>query len=297
MNWNDLNYFVHLVREQTLTATADKLEVGHTTVARRIEHLEASLAVRLFERVGKRYHVTEAGRRLYEQALKIEADVDELNRMAVEHDALAGRVTLSVPAGLAYRHLLPKLNEFYDRYPHILLDIRGENHRSNLSKKEADIALRIGRPEQENLVIRKLGQVTYANYATASFLDHLEQDTPIRFLQFSGHQGLKSWMQTIVSYPEVMPIFNSNDLYMIEQCVRQGMGIGILPDIMLGGDEHRNGETEDGLMALPTHPLSQQLPAFGNQHFDTFYLVIHSDVRGSVKIRAVMDWVYGVFEH
>lgn len=154
-DWNDLQYFVSLVNHHTLTATADAMDVQHTTVARRIEKLEQALKVKLFDRMGKRYHLTHEGELLFAQASNIQSQIHTLGRMAMSQNALQGEVIVSAPPVLANEVLMPHLSDFHQCYPHIRLSLQGEVNRSNLHHKEADIALRIGRPSELYLVMHE----------------------------------------------------------------------------------------------------------------------------------------------
>ena len=84
MHWDDLAYFICLVEKQTLTACADEMDVQHSTVARRIDHLEEALDVNLFDRLGKRYVLTAEGELLYSQAVTIKKEIIAFERMAVD---------------------------------------------------------------------------------------------------------------------------------------------------------------------------------------------------------------------
>jgi len=97
MYWDDLAYFILLVEKQTLTVCAEKVGVQHSTVARRIEHLEQILRVKLFDRIGKRYILTQEGELLYTQAIEVQKEITVFERMAIDQNAMQGKVTISAP--------------------------------------------------------------------------------------------------------------------------------------------------------------------------------------------------------
>lgn len=290
MNWNDIQYFIALVREQTLTATAEKLDVQHTTVARRIKKLEDVLNIQLFERIGKRYLLTEAGKNLYIQATEIENNVFYLQKMAINHNVLQGNVTISAPSVLANEILIPYLSTFQKQYPNISLSIQGESHKSNLFKNESDIALRVSRPTEDNLVIRQLDQIKYACYAERNYLKKIQSEkNTINFIEFNGHKGLLEWINSIKNKQNVLSVLNSNDFYMVKNSILQGNGIGILPDFL--------ANKFDNLIAFNSKANNLKDLDLEKVYIFDLYLVIHSDLQQSAKIRAVIEWIYTIFNN
>lgn len=89
MDWHDLAYFVCLVEQQTLTACAEQLGVQHSTVSRRIERLEQALSLTLFDRLGKRYILTQEGKLLYAQAAEVQKEIVTFERMAIDQKSLS----------------------------------------------------------------------------------------------------------------------------------------------------------------------------------------------------------------
>lgn len=290
MNWNDLQYFVCLVNLQTLTATAEKLDVQHTTVARRIATLEQTLNIRLFDRVGKRYTLTEAGERLYEQACGVEDCVHTLQRMAINQTRLQGTVTLSAPPVLANEVLTPHLPDFHEQYPEICLNIQGEVRRSNLYQREADLALRLNRPSDADLVIRKLGDIHYHFYAQVDYWQHVQtQHQDWQWVEFHANHRLQVWFQSIKQQRQAPTTFITNDLYLAKSAIKRQLGIGTLPAML----------AQDDTELIAINPLSGETLITSNKNtFCTstvntqeLYLVMHEDVRRAAKIRAVADWL------
>ena len=311
MHWDDLAYFVCLVDTQTLTACADKMGVQHSTVARRIEHLEHSLSVNLFDRLGKRYTLTHEGRLLYEQAIEVQKEVRTFERMAIDQNALQGKVTLSVPPVWANEVLVPALPDFHQRFPDISLSLCGEVGMSNLHQREADIALRTRRPIEEDLVIRRLGATTYRFYAHR---DWLEQPTssPWPLIAFEANSRVWAWAQMLIQQHDCPIALHTNDLYMACHAARQQIGIALLPDFLARSypeliaidpiqrsavtawdiDEaqaHASGTCYDDLSTQHTPSSSDTLIPLAQAY--PLYLVMHPDVRRSARVRAVADWL------
>ncbi|PIE46333.1 MAG: LysR family transcriptional regulator [Gammaproteobacteria bacterium] len=287
LNWNDLQYFLSLVKTQTLSASAEQLGVQHTTVSRHIEQLENGLNVKLFERAGNRYVLTIEGELLHAQAYEIEKSIDTFRRMAVEQNALQGTVTLSAPPVLANEWIAPQLSRLRQIYPDICLSLQGEMHYSNLYQREADMAIRVGRPTQNSLVIRKLAQLSYYFYAHKN---HQVQDE-LHLITFQSNQRLSAYLQQIQSPFKTTVTFDGNDLYTIKNAICQGLGIGLLPSFMVKPTDQLT------VIELANGRVEQKATtqAVKTKKTEELYLVMHADIRRSAKIRAVADWITEIF--
>ncbi|UJF24967.1 LysR family transcriptional regulator [Suttonella sp. R2A3] len=292
MNWNDVRYFICLVNEQTLSAAAEKLDVQHTTVARRVAALEEALNVRLFDRMGKRYTLTQEGQILYGQACDIENSMHTLHRMAIKQTVMQGVVTLSAPPVLVNEILAPKLSDFYKQYPDIYLNIQGEVRHSNLYHRESDIALRLNRPSEQDLVIRKLGDIDYHFYAHKDYWQRCQNGfCAWRWVAFQANTRLQSWFEQIKQRRDGNVVFSTNDFYLAKNAIKNQLGMGILPAFLACDDTQ--------LVAV--NPIKGDLlVANPNQDSDIFrrfalYLVMHEDLRHTPRIRAVADWLISAF--
>lgn len=296
MNWHDLYYFVTLVRLQTLTATAEHIGVQHTTVARRIEQLERDNHVRLFDHVAKRYVLTVEGQLLYQQALQVEHQINSFKRMAIDQDPLKGEVILSAPPVWANQILLPVLHEFRQQFPEIILSLQGDSHFSNLHQREADIALRLKRPTQDDLIFRQVTVIQYGLFAHPNYLEQLIQNptqTP-RFIDFQTNQSLRDWYDQVVEQAKGQFSFGSNNLISVKSALLQEFGIGVLPYFLV--------ESSDPLCLLDPHSLAKismtELNRGDVSYSIPMYLVMHPEIGRALRVRAVADWVIKVLtEH
>ena len=155
-DWDDLHHFAVLVEKQTLTAAAEALGVQHSTVSRRIARLEATLGLRLFDRIGRRYLLSEDGARIYAQAQDIAVGMNTLLRTAREQREEMAEVVISAPPLVAKGLLMPHFAAFTRRHANIRLVLQSDAQISNLHARQADIALRTVRPTQNDLVVRRL---------------------------------------------------------------------------------------------------------------------------------------------
>ena len=307
MHWDDLAYFVCLVEKQTLTACAEEMSVQHSTVARRIEHLEQTLDVTLFDRLGKRYALTQEGELLYHQALEVQKEITVFERMAIHQNAMQGKVVVSAPPVWANEVLVPHLAHFNQQFPDILIELCGKVAMSNLHQREADIAIRTRRPIQEDLIIRQIGASTYRFFAHNEYLENTESKQ-WQLIEFQANARVLAWSKALMAQHAYTAAFSTNDLYIACHAALKKIGIALLPDFLA----HKHPElvpvdpinrvpmtdkqlkesdvfhsfdamSEKKDSALyPIIPLTQEYP---------LYLVMHPDVRRSARVRAVADWL------
>ena len=143
MNWDDVRYFLALARTRSVRAAGASLGVSHSTIARRVETLESSLGVKLFDRNRDGYLLTDAGREMVTGAERVEREVGALERGLVGQDArLEGAVRVTCTDPYIAKILLRALAELCELHPGIELQLDADARNVDLSKREADIALR-----------------------------------------------------------------------------------------------------------------------------------------------------------
>lgn len=139
LNWDDLRFFLTLARENRLSAAGRVLGVKHTTVARRINALEAQLGARLFDHSADGYNMNQAGENLYEHALVMEEQALAVNREIIGMDAqLAGPLKLTAPANLMSLMVVPAIHRLQQAYPGIEVELIGTTGLLDLAARQAD---------------------------------------------------------------------------------------------------------------------------------------------------------------
>ncbi|MDO4641254.1 MAG: LysR family transcriptional regulator [Neisseria sp.] len=277
MDWNDVAYFVALVEHETLTAAADALDVQHSTVSRRIMQLEESLGLRLFDRIGKRYLLTEDGERIYHHATLVQKDMKALQRLARERVEAVSEVVVTAPPTVMIYSLIPKLPEFYARHSHIRLILQGIPALVNLHERQADIALRSVKPQENDLTFRRLRHFYFAFYASKNYLNtHARHQW--QFLTLSLNYAHTQWAANIIGDSPI--IMTGNNFSFIKQGVLANLGIGFLPSDVAKGD--------DNLVQVAIHSDTPEM-----KH-ETLYMVMHEDVRRINSVRAVADFLVEV---
>ena len=275
-DWNGIRHFTALVEKETLTAAAEHLGVQHSTVARQIARLETALGLRLFDRIGKRYLLTADGERLHRHACEICRDMNMLQHAAREQAALRHNVAISAPPFVARLLLMPHLAAFCRRHADIRLHLLAKAALADLHERRADIALRLVRPTQNDLVVRRLRGFSYRLYGHESYLKNTRREH-WQYVQIAVETRFARWFAEQIG-EEADITFASNDFAAVKQAVCGQIGIGILPNFAVS--------PADGLQTVALTD-GDPPPAFAAE----ICLVMHEDVRRSPGVRAAADFI------
>ncbi len=172
-DWNDLRLLLAVTRAKSIVGAAKTLGVDHSTVFRRLNALEKKLGVRLFERLpGGVYQPTAAGARTAAAAECMEHEALALDRDIAGRDhKLVGRLRVTSSETLAYRLLIPHLAAFHRTHPSIVVEFTVDNRILDLSRREADVAIRPQRPKESVLWGRKIAGVAWTVYGARAYLN------------------------------------------------------------------------------------------------------------------------------
>ncbi len=278
VNWDDLRYLLALKRVGTLSAAAKELGVNHTTVSRRLQALEEELGTRLFERQPSGYLATPAGTDVAEVAERMEHELHALDRRVLGRDnRLVGTVRVTTVDFLAVR-LASAVGEFTRRYPGLMVELAVENTTANLSKREADIAIRITNTPEDQLVGRRLFRAEFAPYAAESLIERMGGRTDLAAYPWVGWdlrmnaRITEEWMNTNV--PSASIVCRVDTSLSIFAAVEAGVGVAFL---LCGEGERRANLRRVG-------PVE---PSFAMD----VWLLTHPDLRQTARVRAFMDYV------
>jgi DNA-binding transcriptional LysR family regulator len=238
VDYNDLSLVLALVRGGTLARAAGLLRVDVSTVFRAVRRLEAALGQTLFEKNRAGYLPTGLSTHLAQQAERAELAL-EAARIGVEQggEVISGTVRLTCTDSVLQGLLLPALARFMADYPALILELSTSNDFANLSRRDADIALRLTSKPPEHLVGRCLGTVTYQVCASADYarrhagqeLGDLAWIAPDDFLP--DHPTV-TWRREHL--PGVRPGYRCNSMHSVTELVRAGLGVAALPDFLIG---------------------------------------------------------------
>ncbi|HMT43078.1 MAG TPA: LysR family transcriptional regulator [Chakrabartia sp.] len=285
MHWDDLRYFLALVRARTLAGAAQKLGVDATTVGRRIERLTAAYGTSLFETGPAGHMMTASGDELLRHAEDVErAILAAGTALTGERSRYAGTVRLSLSEGFATWVIAPHLPAFAESHPDIALEIVTTNGFLNPSKREADLAVMLARPVQGALTAAKLTDYTLGLYASA---EYLRRHGPVAELaELRGHRLIGYipdfiYAEELRYLPEVAegldPAYSSSSINVQHALAASGLGIGILP--------HFIGQQSPPLLPVLANTVRIRR---------SFWTVVHRDLSRVSRVRAVIDWLHHI---
>lgn len=178
MDWENIRYFRALVETGNVSSAARELGVERTTVTRRIQALERETGLNLFDRRGRRLTLTAAGRDFADVTQPMmEAARTAARCAAGMRPGMSGRVKISAPPALAKARLIGPLLSLGRKYPELELQLTGEIGFASLQNGEADIAIRLSRPQEGDLAISRLGSAVFRLYGHRDYVEHTaEQD-------------------------------------------------------------------------------------------------------------------------
>ncbi|MBL4749563.1 MAG: LysR family transcriptional regulator [Amylibacter sp.] len=277
MNWDDIRLFLALSRSDNIRDAANRSGVSYSTVSRRIDAFEHSLSVRLFDRFSTGFVLTASGEELLELAEKMEEQVLEADRRIFgQETTLAGQIKLSMVDAMATDLLMPDLTEFTKLYPEIALEIDIGYSTADLSRREADLALRFAHNPPEDLLGRKLVSCGIAPYATQNYIDLHNLKTEPTGGQWIGYKlgdKIPDWVckSPFPKLPFTGQILSMN---VQKEACKSGMGIAMLPCFT----------------ADPDPVLIRIGPVTTSPRFD-LWLLKHTDMRSNARVRVLSDFL------
>lgn len=283
MEWDELRYVLAVADAGSLAGAARKLGVNHTTVLRRIGAFEKQLGLRLFERLPSGYALTAGGEELINTARHIDDTVAALERKLAGQDLrLSGVVRVTTTDTLMGSILPAMLAEFRTAHPGIQLEIALSNAMFNLSKRDADVAIRPAIDPPESLIGRRVAKVAFAIYGSPRYLakhrklNRLTDHSWIGPDDSLASSSVAQWMRTELSGANVA--LRADSLLGVRQAAEAGLGLAALPCYL--------GDTSTGLIRVRA-PIAAMETAL--------WVLTHEDLRHSARIRAFTDFVAEAF--
>ena len=283
LNWDDLRLFLAIARSGSFVASARQLGLNHTTLARRITILEQSLGTRLFDRSPRGVAPTKAGLDLIEHAGRVEEEVLAAGRRVERQDgAVSGVVRLATTESFGTHFIAPRVHLLHAQHPQIELELVPESRTVNLSKREADIAISLNRPETGRLQTARLADYRVGLYAAEGLL---QRTGPIETLGDLRGQPFVSYIEEMIDLPELRNldrslarncVFRSSSIAAQMEAVASGLGFGLL----------------HCFAAAPHLRVVRVLPEVV-EVMRSYWMVLHADLARVPRIRAVADFVAG----
>ncbi len=289
LDWDDLRFFLAVAAAGSLSAAARALHVNTTTVLRRIAHLEEAFDTRLFERLRSGYTLTVTGTRLLQELDPVDQKLSALIRdFHAGRDGVQGVVKIAMGETIATHSIAPALGEFQQKLPHIALEIitdptltgPGSAPRIINILRDIDIAIRLARPTQGDMLVRKLGDMAYGLYATQ---DYIDAHPPFRADDLSGQNiigfseaetpiGPIWWLSHAQRDADI--IMRSSSAIVRLKAAQCGIGITALPCVL--------ADKYEMLKCLADSTLIGRLE---------IWLLTRPDLAKLAHVRAVMDFL------
>ncbi len=279
LDWDDLRVYLALVRRGNLSAAAQELHVAQSTVGRRLATLEASIGIRLLNRTPNGYIMTDAGQTVREKAERVEAEIHSLERDIGGRDArVAGLVRVTCAETIANYLLAAEFASLRRQHPGILIELIPDPRKLSLAKREADVSIRLKMPEQHDLVVRRIGDLSFGLYASPAYLDVYG---PPNFEDGCSGHCVVAQLDDIEDAPQMdwfseltcraQTVFTTSSHEAALAAAEQGVGLACLACF--------RADRDPGLLRLdvPTAVPSAEI-----------WLVVHKDNRDTARIRAVL---------
>lgn len=279
-DWSDLRHVLAVARTGRLSAAAQRLGVNETTVARRVARAERALGARLFQRLDGQLQPTDAGQVAVAYAERVELEVEGLRRAVAGQDlAAAGTVRLTSVPIVVNRLLAPALPGLVETHPALRLELIAEPRDLSLTKRDADLALRVARPSKEQRVLaRRVGRLDYAVYGHAG-----SPEDGLPWLTYEDRMAAlpqAAWIaERLRRHGDATAIAAANDAETLLQLVEAGVGKTLLPSVV--GDRLSELERLSGSAPVLTREL---------------WLLVHPELRQLPRIKAVIAWLEGLLK-
>jgi len=281
-DWSLVRSFLAVLDHGSLLGAARQLNASQPTIGRHVTELENHLGIVLFDRTGRGLIPTESALRLAESARVMQIGADQLARSAMgAEQSNAGTVRISASQPIACFALPAVLAQMRLTLPQVQIELVASNSVSNLLKREADIAIRMVQPEQATLVARKIGKVAIRACAHQDYLRR--RGVPRQPADLLSHdligsarndEILKGFTAMGFAVTRENFAFRTDDLIVVWQAVRAGLGIGFVSEHLI--------RTDPAVVPVLSKLTIEPLP---------MWLAVHREIRTNKRIRAVYDFL------
>lgn len=283
LDWNDLKYFLAVVRAGSTLAAAKSLRVNQSTVHRRVQELEKQLGSQLVKRHPTGYRLTELGEEVLARARRVEETVMDFERaVSARSKEPKGKVKVTCPEALGPRLIGARLiDKFNARYPDVRVEFVMSDKILDLNSGDADIAIRAKQPTDKALFGRKIADSPWAVYASRSYIERcgsidsaakIDGHSVVMFAGPLSDHHAAQWLRSVA--PKAHVSARADSLAALLLSVKSGAGIAPMPIIV--------GQNEKELVRILD---------LGPEMSTPFYLLMHQDMRHTPRVRAFFDFV------
>jgi DNA-binding transcriptional LysR family regulator len=284
VDWDKLRVFHAVAEAGSFTHAGQELSLSQSAISRQIAALEDDLKVPLFHRHARGLILTEQGEVLFRTVQDIQTKLAAAKaRLTDSRDKPTGELRITTTIGLGTIWLTPRISDFIELYPQIQVVLLLDDRELDLAMREADVAIRLRRPVQPDLIQRKLFTVHHHVYASADYvrrrgipksIEDLDDHVIVSVGAPPGYLTDVNWLETS-GRPHGSarhPVLRINSVYGLRRAVEAGLGLASLPDYIVGKDSN-----------LVQIDLGSDMP-----RFDT-YLVYAEELRDSKRVAVFRD--------
>jgi DNA-binding transcriptional LysR family regulator len=277
MNWDDLKIFLAVSRNHSLSAAGRSLGISQPTVSRRLAAMEARLGVRLFDRTARGYELSDAGSDILETVQHVEEELTAIERTVFGQDRrLSGSLRVTCTEVLANLYLTPHLARFVGEHPGVDLSVVCTFQHLSLSRREADVAIRVTSQPQDTLVGRRVAHVAVAVYAgRSSFEPGADRDLPHEADWIGWQDEAYNRMMVTGSFPKARIRHRVDDMQTMRAMARAGLGLAMLPCYM--------ADPDPGLVRAMPEPVT-------DKGLD-LWILTHPAVKRVARVRAFTEFI------
>ena len=247
MDWDRLRIF-HIVADAgSFSHASEEINTSQSAISRQISNLEYEVGIPLFHRHPRGLILTEQGELLYKRTRNIVDIIKDAEFELIDSkERPSGDLSVTTTVGLGTNWLTPRLRDFTSRFPEINLELRLTDAELDVGMREADIAIRFHKPQQLDLIQRKLFTVHFHLYASPDYLD--EFGTPSKASDLKNHKIVTygrapdylkeiNWLENITKEYKIKPILKIGNIKGLHMAVSNSIGIAMLPDYLIGHDD------------------------------------------------------------
>ncbi|WP_250656201.1 LysR family transcriptional regulator [Alkalimarinus coralli] len=280
LNWDDLKYLVAVARSHSMTKAAAILKVNHSTVFRKVSGLEDALGAKLFVRQSGSYHLSGIGEEVLTHVERMVSHVADIERLIDnQKSSLQGQINLTVPHNFGYRFLPKYIAEFQQIHREVVVNLQVSNQSSNLSRQEADLAIRACSSPPEDVVGKHLFTLPWAAYASEQYIQSFGQPEGVADLNAHKLIGCHTDLTSLPAFkwlhantPTSNIAASGNDLVSMSALAEAGAGIAILP-------------ADQAKPALKVLFTLEQVPP------SEIWLLFHPDMRNCKRLKAFKSYL------
>jgi len=280
MDWDDYRYFLAIAHAGSLTSAGRALGVSQPTVSRRLETMEARLKVRLFDKTQRGYEMTPAAMDIFETVERVGEELSDIERKVFGKDLrLTGSLRVTCTEVLLEDYLAPHIWRFLDRHPGIEVDVICTRALLNLTRRDADLAIRFTARPPDTLVGRRLAKTAFGVYAGNGKAGKSWDRSNLAAWDWIGSaDDFYNRMLITSTFPKARIKHRVDSTAGMQSMARHGLGVAVLPCY--------TADPDPGLCRVVPELLTEGTP--------DLWILHHPDVRSVSRVSLFAEFIADV---